>query len=577
MPDSRKTARIGNVRLTKEQVRDVRGGHRLESLVQDVQYACRSLVRSPGVTAAVVLMLAFGIGANAAMCGLLSRLFLQAPPHIDNPGAVYRLNVRQVGFLGGQPFISGSMDWEEFIAIRDDADHFSEVAGYTYPSPTQHGQGQAAEELQVSLVTGEFFRLLGVRSARGRLIGPNDDRLEASPVAVIGERYWRRRFGSERPALGEAVTFDNITYTIVGVTPPGFSGPDPSAADVWLPVHHAATASRGDRWRRSGNGFALRPLVRLAPGTTEESAAAATTTAVRRVRTGSALRRDTLATVLLGPIVVARGPSTLNADMRLPLVVGGLAAVVLLIAAANAANLLMLRAIVRRRELAVRSALGATGWRVGRLLVLESLVLAVTSGALALAVAAASGRILRATLLPRHHWASDPVDNTVLLFAGLTAVTIGLAAGLTSALVAARHGGLSELRGSVRVARAVRSPIRSTLLVFQSALSLMLLIGAMLFYRSFDAARQVDIGYAREHLLTVVLDEISFQRPTPRSEVVIRMMEDRVRALPGVVDVAQGNEHAAGWAPVARDACPWTRGVAAYGRSVRELRDAQLF
>jgi predicted permease len=538
--DPRVRRALGNVALAQDEARDVWLAPALQSLLDDLKHACRSLVRTPGVTGAILTMVALGVGANAAMYGLLSELFLRAPPHIQSPNAVYRLYIRQAATLSGETFTSGFMDWEEFSAVRDDTTRFSQVAGYTGPTPVQHGRGQAAEELQVSTVTGGFFELLGARPSRGRLIAPSDDQLAAPPVAVIAYQYWRSRFPDSRDAVGAAVTFDDVTYTIIGIAPPGFSGPDPNATDVWLPLQHAATATRGDRWRRSGSGFAVRVLVRLASDTTESSAGAAATAAVQTLRAASKLRRDMAATVLLGPIVVARGPSELSSDMRLPVIVGGLATVVLVIAIANVANLLMLRAIACRREIAVRSALGGAGWQVARFFVLESLVLALASGVLAVGVAAAGGHILRETLLPRFHWAGYSVNWAVLSFTLVTTLTVGLTAGLFPALLASRLREPNELRGAARVARASGSPIRSMLLVLQAALSLVLIIGAMVFYRSFDAARQVDIGYARDSLLTIVLDELNSQRPTPRNETTIATMEDRVRVLPGVVDVAQG-------------------------------------
>ena len=187
--------------------------------------------RNPGYTCAVVITLALGIGLNAAMYGLLSRLFLQAPPHIQDPGGIHRVYVRERSVFSGQVSTRNRMEWSDFTALRAGSARFGAVAGSTYPRTFLTGRGQATENLHVSWVTGEFFALLGVRPALGRLIGPEDDDLAATPVAVIGDGYGRRRFGRVREALGATVSFDDVTYVIVGVLPPGFSGPDPSAAD----------------------------------------------------------------------------------------------------------------------------------------------------------------------------------------------------------------------------------------------------------------------------------------------------------------------------------------------------------
>ena len=533
---------FGNVTLIREQTRETWGWGPAERLLQDVRSAIWALRRNRGYTCAVILTLALGIGLNAAMFGLLSQLFLQAPPHIEDPDGIHRVWLRQrdgrsdLGALTGAVIASDRMDWAEFSALRADPDRFTAVGGYTAPERRLNGRGQAAEELQVSWVTGDFFALLGVHPALGRLIGPEDDDLAATPAAVIGDGYWRRGFGRAREALGATVSFDDVTYVIVGVLPPGFSGPDPSAADVWLPLQIAATGSRGDGWQPPGTGFSLTALVRLAPGVTAAAAATAATGGVQAAR-ADLTWQDTEATVVLGPILKARGPADLGGDMQLPLVVGGVALAVLLIATANASNLLMLRVAARRRELAVRHALGAGRWGVGRLLVIESVVLAALAGVAALGVATVAGRVLRVTLLPRYQWAGDPLEPTTIAFTAGAVLAVGLAAALFPAVYAARSRGIERLDG-LRGARAPGAPVRTGLIVVQAALSLVLLDGAAIFYRSFEAARQLDIGYAKENLLTVQLGGTRDGAQLTDSSVAT--METRVRFLPGVLDVAQG-------------------------------------
>ena len=225
------------------------GPQDVERLLQDARSAVRGLRRNRGYTCAVVLILALGIGLNAAMYGLLSRLFLQAPPHIENPDGIHRVWVRQRALRRDSLARTGafvaydSMDWTEFSMLRDDTDRFTTVGGYTAPSPFHHGRGQSAAELQVSWVTGNLFALLGAQPVLGRSIVPEDDDLAAAPVAVVGHGYWERRFGGARQALGSTVRFNEVTYEIVGVMPPGFSEPEASAADVWLPLQLAGGAA----------------------------------------------------------------------------------------------------------------------------------------------------------------------------------------------------------------------------------------------------------------------------------------------------------------------------------------------
>ncbi len=543
---------FGNVTLTRELTREAWGWAPVERLVKDIGSAFRMMRRNTGYTCAVVLTLALGIGLNAPMYEMLSRLFLQAPPHIEDPDGVHRVWLRERidlddrGVSTGRTWVVDAMQWLDFTALSADNALIDGVAGHRVSFRT-NGRGQRAENLTVSWVTGEFLDFLGVAPTVGRLIAAGDDHLAAQPVAVISDGYRRQRFGSAEEALGTTLSFDDLIYVVVGVLPPGFSGPRSNTVDVWLPLEHAATASRGNSWRRYGTTFYLTPFIRLARGATEEAAGAAVTAAVRAARAGSRFSDslDPEATVALGPILRTRGPTTLRRHMRLPLIAGGITLVVLLIAAVNMSNLLMLRVAARRRELAVRYALGLGRWGIGRLLVIESLVLAAVSGIAALAVAAVTGDALRRTLLPNHQWAEDPLGVTAIGFTGVAVLGIGLMAALAPGLYAARSRGIEKLDSS-RGARALGTPVRTGLIVVQAALSVVLLSGTAVFFRSFEAARQVDVGYEKDHLLTVTLG--SFHGDTrldgldgaPLDESAIHAMEARVRDVPEVLEVAQG-------------------------------------
>ena len=535
---------FGNVVLTRELTREAWGWAPVERLLRDIRAAFRMMRHNSGYTCAVVLTLALGIGLNAPMYEMLSRLFLQAPPHIEDPDGVHRLWVSERddsenrGSFTGPAVVRDHMQWPEFSALTDDNAPIDTIAGYTAPRFTPNGHGQTAENLRVSWVTGEFLDLLGVKPANGRLIGPEDNDATATPVAVVSDGYQRQRFAGPKEALGTTLDLDGVTYVVVGVLPPGFSGPDPEKTDVWLPLEPAVTAIRGNRWRNFGNGFYLTALARLPPGPTVEAAGAAATAAVRAARANSPFGTswDPEATVVLGPILKTRGPSSLSSQVRLTLVVGGVTLLVLFIAAVNMSGLLMVRVAARRRELAVRYALGAGRWGVARLLAIESLMLAMVSGAAALTVAAVVGRTVRLTLVPGHQRAADALNGTAIGFTGIAVLTVGLCAAVAPAIYAARSRGIEKLDSS-RGARALGTPVRTSLIVVQAALSLVLLCGTAVFYRSFEAARQVDIGYAKEHLLTVELGDFG---GSPLDESTVSAMEARVRHLPGVRDVAQG-------------------------------------
>ncbi len=535
---------FGNVLLTRELTREAWGWAPAERLFKDVGSAFRMMRRNTGYTCAVVLTMALGIGLNAPMYEMLSRLFLQVPPHIEDSDAVRRVWLSERddwenrGAFTGPTVARDRMQWPEFSALGADNATTGAVAGYTAPRFTPNGRGQTAENLRVSWVTGEFLDLLGVEPAIGRLIRPEDDDATATPIAVVSHGYQRERFASPQEALGAILEFDDVTYLVVGVLPPGFSGPDPNGADVWLPLEPAVTGRRGDNWRRFGTGFYLTVLVRLPAGQTVEAAGAAATAAVRAARADSPLgrSRDPEATVALGPILRTRGPSSLPGQMRLTLVVGGVTLLVLLIATVNMSNLLSVRVAARRRELAVRYAIGAGRRGVARLLAIESLVLATVSGAIALIVAAVVGRALRLTLLPGHQRAVDALNVTAVGFTGFAVLAVGLCAAIAPAVYAARSRQIERLDSS-RGTSPFGTPVRTGLIVVQAALSLVLLSGTAVFYRSFEAARQVDIGYAKEHLLTIELGDFG---GSPLDESTISAMDARVRNLPGVTEVAQG-------------------------------------
>ena len=535
---------FGNVTLIRERTRETWGWAPAERVLRDIRAAFRMMRHNSGYTCAVVLTLALGIGLNAAMYEMLSRLFLQ-PPHIERPEEIHRVWIRErypddLGQFTGPVFADDTLNWDEFTELRGATDQFEAVAGYgRSPWPLHNGAGQNAERLQAASATGEFFRFLGVQPAHGTLLGPGDDVPGAAPVAVISDRYWHRRFGRSPDALGTTLELDEVTYVIVGILPRGFSGPDPNAPDVWLPFHLAARADRGDGWDDPGSGYPVTPLVRTAAGVTPEAAADAATAVVRaqRAETWPSDWYDPDVTAVLGPLMQSRGPSPLEASMQLPLAVGGVTLVVLLLAIVNMSNLLMLRVAARRRELAVRLALGAGRWGIVRLLTAETTALAAVSGVAALGIAAAASRILRVTLLPEYQWADDPLQGAAIGFTAATALVIGLGAALVPALYAARGRAIERLDGG-RAASALGTPVRSGLIVAQTALCLVLLVGAAIFYRSFQAAREVNIGYERENLLTVMLHEADSEDPL--NERAVDMMEEQLRTLPGVLDVAQG-------------------------------------
>jgi predicted permease len=346
---------------------------------------------------------------------------------------------------------------------------------------------------------------------------------------------------------------DRVTYTIVGVTPVGFSGATADAPDVWIPVQ-VAGAAYGPHWRqRYWGGLPLRVLARLRPGATAGVAAEQAAEVLRATYETELLpagdRPPSLGGlhVLTGGLMNEWGPMGLGDALRLPFLVAAVALILLVIACANVANLLMLRAVTRRRDLAVRSALGAGRWRVARMLLLESTVLALAAGVAAIGVAALAGRLLRGVLTPGMQWATSVVDLRVLLFAGGATLALGLITGAVPAVQARRGAGVDDLRAGVRAARRGHTPVRNGLLVLQGALTLTLVVGAGVFYRSFAAARRHDAGFDLEQLVVVNVNPTALnpQDQPPLAEDRVAAMDELIRRLPEVVDVAQTSNTAA--------------------------------
>lgn len=541
--------RAALVASTRARERSRRRHHWWADWALDVRYALRSLARTPGVTASIVILLSLGIGLNAAVYGILDKLFLQPPRHVAHPEQILRLY--RTGW-DRSASLSASFNYEQYSALRA-VDAFGGLAAVGL-SHYEIGRGQQTAQASTSIVTGEFFRLLGARPFTGRFIQPDDDREAATPVAVIGYGYWRRHWGSADAALGATVTLSEVAYTVIGVAPPGFSGLDWNETDIWVPAHIALPASGGPDWQR--RAWFLRLFGRLAPGASaalvNQQATAILRGLAEREATPSAARASER--VITGPILETQGPDPRSRSvLRLPVVVGGVAGVVLAIAAVNVTVLLLLRAAGRRRELAIRSALGAGRWRTGRLLLVESLALAAAAAGASAIVAAAATRFLSSALLPSVAWASAIMDGRAFAFAGAIALIVGILAGLVPAVSSGRGAGLDDLRAGARASRRGRSPFQAGLLALEAALTVVLLVGAFVFYRSLATAKTLDFGLDIEHLLLVQTYGVQGRQPIPAPEPALAALEDRLRRLPGVTEIAQSANTPTWW---------WTAAVA---------------
>jgi predicted permease len=501
----------------------------MDILRHDLRHAARSVARQPGFTLAVVLCLAVGIGANAIMFGVVDTLLLRAPAHVLDADRLVRPYVQWTASGVGEVLGNG-FAYPDYLALRD-AHGFAETAAFASGEITL-GRGAEARPLKASWVTHSFFPLLGVRPALGRFFGADEDAVPAaSPVVVLGHHLWRQQFGGDPGVLGSEVVLGSDRFTVIGVAPEGFTGADLELVDVWAPVAAATLRWRDLEFDTRRTSW-LTVVARLAPGTPREQAAAAAGVAFFGAD-GAASSEYPDGRIVLAPIQDARGPAG-SRDASVALWLSGVALIVLLIACANVANLLLARAIQRRREVAVRLALGAGRRRLVRQLLAESALLALLAGAAGLLIAAWGASGIQALLAPDTPALAGSLDARVIAFTALVTTLTAVLCGLAPALHAAREDHMLAVRAGTHVGTGRTPRVRLALQVGQIALSLVLLVGAGLFLRSLYNVRTVDLGMDAERVLVATVNLASAgYTPAQAAELHDRMLE-RARALPGI-------------------------------------------
>jgi predicted permease len=510
-------------------------------VLQDLRYAARMLRRQPGFTIAAVLTLALGIGANTAVFSLVNAALLQRLP-VANPERLVYVYRGAVGNVFSYP---------QYAALRDNSRSFEGLAGWGGITASLHA-GDSAELVSGVIVTGNFFDVLGVRAARGRLLSPRDDETPgAHPVAVISHEFWQSRFGGRDDAIGREVRLNGHVFTIIGIAPAGFPGPQlGSVRSLYVPMMMQAIM-RPPRQRYSGeqNPDLLRNptnswifgVGRLRPGVTGAQATAdldAVMAEYLRQRARGSSQPVPVLHVTTLPIEEANAAG--RQQMRyVAVLLGGAVGAVLLIACANIANLLLSRAAARRREIAVRLALGASRARLVRQLLTESVLLSLVGGAAGVLLAWAVIEAFKAAPPPPGGLPLSvefAIDHRVLLFALLLSGVTGILFGVAPALDASRPGLVPALKSgdTPRPERVTRLDLKKGLVVAEVALSLLLLITAGLFVRSLQAARAIDPGVDVARLVSAPLN-INLLRYTrvQGREFYTRVVE-RVEALPGV-------------------------------------------
>ena len=511
-------------------------------MLQDLRYALRTLARSPALSLAAVLTLGLGIGANATIFGVVDRLFFRPPAHVLEPDRVARIYVTTTM----PPFGTNTMPigtYPRYEDLRDRARSFTGVAAYG-AGRFSLGLGPQAERVTGRLVTASFFSVLGVRPELGRFFGADEDSVgHAGHLAVLSREFWKRRFGADRAVLGKTLQLGRSVYTVIGVAPQGFAGIDLEVPDVWVPITAAGPEVMGPDALGPRYFWLSGVIVRLRDGVTPAQAAAEATALYRGrfVQTG-----DSTGTVSLSSVHEALGPVA-SRDAKLSVWLGAMSAIVLLIACANVANLLLARAVERRREIAVRVALGATRGRLARQLLAESAVLGVLGGVAALFITLWLGPVLSSSLLS-DSMSSAVIDTRVLLFAMVAVLVTALLAGSAPAYQAGAFDLSPALKTGEREGTFQRSRLRTGLLVGQVALALVLLTGAGLFVSSLRHVQGLRLGFDADRLIvaSVDLQRLGYKRAAVNA--LYEQMRDRIKQLPGVsgASLAAGNPF--GWA-----------------------------
>jgi predicted permease len=558
---------FGNRAFLQEERRSAVGLMWLETLGQDARYVLRSLRHSPGFVTMVVLTLGLGIGANAAMFGIVDRLLLRGPEHVVEPGRVVRVYMTTRSAEGRERTESAA-GYVLYASLRDHARAFERVAAYAERNAITR-RGVDASELRVAQVTWDFFPLLGVRPSLGRFFGPDEDRPpQGENVVVLDRGYWQRTFGADSGVLGRTLDIDGLPYTIIGVAPNGFTGAELERRDAWVPMSVRAWQPTPD-WPTTWNASWLEIIGRLKPGVTPRQAGVDATVAHRRAYAGDPDYSVARAKLSVAPLRYTReGKESTEVAISRWLV--GVAVVVLLVACANAGNLALARVLRRRREVAVHLALGISRGRLVRLLLAESVLLSLAGGAAGLLLTLVGGRFIRDVLLPDVLWTGSPVDVRVLAATAVAALTTGILVGLIPALQGSRPDLTAALKAGGREGGVQRSHLRTALTVTQAAFSVVLLVGAGLFVRSLSNIRAMRIGIEPDRVLVVHarwpsdagLRPEEAERLGARRKAFYERALERFRQLPGIehasvtVGSPFGSSYIVGLAVAGRDSLP---------------------
>jgi predicted permease len=528
----------------------------MRTLLQDLRYGLRVLWKSKGFTAVAVLTLGLGIGVNAAIFSGVSAFVLRPLDGVGEPGRVVSV------FEGSADGRDGynEFSYPDLLDYRARTDLFEGLLAHTMTQAAL-GEREQADVVWGQLVTGNFFDVLKVRMQLGRGFLPEEDLTPGThPVVVLSDDLWRKRFGADREIVGRQIQLNGRPLTVVGVAPPEFTGAKWAIGmKFWVPLMSKQFVAGGtNNWMTSRDNHWLEVLGRLKPGVTREQASSALTSVAAQLEREYPTDRNKDVRVVVMPEREGRwgdmgGIVRLSSGLAVALV-----GLVLLVACANVANMMLARAVVRRREIGIRLALGAGRWRVVRQLLTESVLLSFMGGA--------TGLVLS-------FWLTDALtsffpniaytivldvspDGRALLFTLAITLLTGVIFGLAPAFQATRPDLVPVLKGEAqRAGRARRVSLRNALVVAQVALSLVVLVCAGLFVQSFRHAKSINPGFATRDAFLVSVNPGLFGYEKEQGRDFYRRLAERVRATPGVeaagfVDWMPLGDSASAWGPV---------------------------
>ena len=501
----------------------------MTSVSQDVRYTLRQLLKHKGFTVVAVLTLALGIGVNTAMFSVLNTFLFRALPYpeSDRLVRVFRTSPHSQSW----PFSAAN-----FFDQHAQNTVFEKMAAYNYTSRNLTEQGQTAERISGLAATADFFPMMGVAPAAGRVFKPEEFEPGADNVIILTDRFWARRFGSDPNIVGRTIQLDGKSVQVVGVMPPGFDHPILwGPLDIWQPLTFTP-----ERKTNRGNNF-LRSFGRLKPGVSLEQAEQSMVALAANIHKQNSSNEGE--SVRLEPLQRSTSDSIGRTVMWFTF---GLAGFVLLIACANLANLQLVRTAARAREMAVRAALGAGRMRLLRHSLTESLIVALLGGVISLAIALFGVRFISNRLFVDLPGANVQLDYKVFGFALLVSIVTGVLFGTVPAWLASRADVNLALRENSRGSTAGRSQhrLRHALIIGEVAFAMVLLAGAGLFLRGIQRFINADPGWRVDGLVMAQMGLRGEKYKEDKQRVVfLNALEERLRTLPGVENVAIGSSH----------------------------------